>query len=64
MKEVEDYEAVALFLDRARSARPGLVVAPEDVAALTSICYHLGRHPIGLGAGRGPSAGTEHGRDR
>ena len=46
--EVENYEALALFLDRARAARPGLVVAPDDVAALTSICYHLDGIPLGL----------------
>ena len=46
--EVEDYEALALFLDRARAARPGLVVAPDEVAALTSICYHLDGIPLGL----------------
>ena len=46
--DVNSYEALALFLDRARAARPGMVVAPEDVAALTSICYHLDGIPLGL----------------
>ena len=46
--EVEDYEALALFLDRARAARPEFVVAPDDVAALTWICYHLDGIPLGL----------------
>ncbi len=43
-----DYEAPALFLDRARAARPGLVVAPDEVGALTWICYRLDGIPLGL----------------
>jgi predicted ATPase/DNA-binding CsgD family transcriptional regulator len=48
VEDVESYEALALFLDRARAARPGFVVAPDEVAALTSICYHLDGIPLGL----------------
>ncbi len=48
MKEVEDYEAVALFLDRARSARPGFVMTPDDVAPVTQICYRLDGIPLAL----------------
>ncbi len=48
MKELEDYEAVALFLDRAGAARPGFVMAPDDVTALTQICYRLDGIPLAL----------------
>jgi predicted ATPase/DNA-binding CsgD family transcriptional regulator len=46
--DLEGFEAAALFLARARAARPGLVVGPGDVAAVTSICFHLDGIPLAL----------------
>ena len=46
--ELESFEAVALFLDRARAARPGLTIGPGEVAAVTSICFHLDGIPLAL----------------
>ena len=46
--DLEGFEAAALFLARARAARPGLVVGPADVAAVTSICFHLDGIPLAL----------------
>jgi predicted ATPase/DNA-binding CsgD family transcriptional regulator len=48
LKELEDFEAAALFLARARAAHPGLSLGPADVAAVTSICYHLDGIPLAL----------------
>ena len=47
-EDLESFEAVALFLDRARAARPGLAIGPADVAAVTSICFHLDGIPLAL----------------
>ena len=47
-RDLESFEAAALFLARARAARPGLVVGPGDVAAVTSICFHLDGIPLAL----------------
>lgn len=47
-EDLESFEAVALFLDRARAARPGLTIGPAEVAALTSICFHLDGIPLAL----------------
>jgi predicted ATPase/DNA-binding SARP family transcriptional activator len=48
----EDYEApgeaMALFLDRARSIRPDLDVAERDAAAVASICRRLDGIPLAL----------------
>jgi non-specific serine/threonine protein kinase len=46
--DLEGFEAAVLFLARARAARPGLVVGPGDVAAVTSICFHLDGIPLAL----------------
>ncbi len=47
-EEIESFEAVALFLDRARAARPGLQIGPGERAAITSICFHLDGIPLAL----------------
>ena len=47
-EDLEEFEAVALFLDRARAARPGLVIGPGEVAAVTSICFRLDGIPLAL----------------
>jgi len=46
--DLEGFEAAALFLARARAARPGLVVGADDIAAVTSICFHLDGIPLAL----------------
>jgi non-specific serine/threonine protein kinase len=42
------FEAVALFLDRVRAARPGLAIGPREAAAITLICSHLDGIPLAL----------------
>jgi len=48
MEELERFGAVALFADRARAARPGLVIAAADITALSSICFRLDGIPLAL----------------
>jgi predicted ATPase/DNA-binding CsgD family transcriptional regulator len=48
LNELENFEAAALFLARARAAQPGLSLGPADVAAVTSICFHLDGIPLAL----------------
>jgi predicted ATPase/DNA-binding CsgD family transcriptional regulator len=48
LEELEGFEAMALFLARARAARPGLAVGAEEVGAVTSICFHLDGIPLAL----------------
>jgi predicted ATPase/DNA-binding CsgD family transcriptional regulator len=47
-EDLESFEAVALFLARARAARPGLRVGFSEAAAITSICYRLDGIPLAL----------------
>jgi predicted ATPase/DNA-binding CsgD family transcriptional regulator len=46
--DMEGFEAVALFLARARASCPGLRVGPAEVAAVTSICFVLDGIPLAL----------------
>ena len=48
LEELEGYEAAALFLARARAARPGLVISADDVPAVASICFALDGIPLAL----------------
>ena len=48
LDEIEGFEAIALFADRARAARPGLVIGTADIAPLTSICFRLDGIPLAL----------------
>jgi non-specific serine/threonine protein kinase len=48
LNEMEEFGAVALFADRARSARPSLVIRTADIAALCSICFRLDGIPLAL----------------
>jgi predicted ATPase/DNA-binding CsgD family transcriptional regulator len=43
-----EFEAVALFVARARAVRPGLQIGPGEVGAVTSICFHLDGIPLAL----------------
>ena len=45
---MEEFGAVALFAERARAARPGLVIGTADIAALSSICFRLDGIPLAL----------------
>jgi predicted ATPase/DNA-binding CsgD family transcriptional regulator len=46
--EMEEFGAMALFAERARAARPGLVIGTADIAPLTSICFRLDGIPLAL----------------
>jgi non-specific serine/threonine protein kinase len=48
LEEVERFGALALFAERARAARSGLVIAAADMAALSSICFRLDGIPLAL----------------
>ena len=48
LDEMEDFGAVALFAERARAARPGLVIGTADIGALCSICFRLDGIPLAL----------------
>jgi predicted ATPase/DNA-binding SARP family transcriptional activator len=46
--EIAGAEAVRLFVDRARDAAPGFVVAPENASAVAEICRRLDGIPLAL----------------
>ena len=48
LDEMEEFGAVALFAERARAARPGLVIGTADIAPLSSICFRLDGIPLAL----------------
>src|SRR5207249_7909118 len=48
LEELEGFGALALFAERARAARPGLVIATADIAPLSSICFRLDGIPLAL----------------
>ena len=48
LDEIEKFGAVALFAERARAARPGLVIGTADIAPLSSICFRLDGIPLAL----------------
>lgn len=48
LEEMEGFGAMALFAERARAARPGLVIGTADMAALSSICFRLDGIPLAL----------------
>ena len=48
LDEMEKFGAMALFAERARAARPGLVIGTEDIAPLSSICFRLDGIPLAL----------------
>ena len=48
LDEMDEFGAMALFAERARAARPGLVIGAADIAPLTSICFRLDGIPLAL----------------
>lgn len=48
LAEIEEFGAVALYAERSRAARPGLVIETADIAALCSICFRLDGIPLAL----------------
>jgi predicted ATPase/class 3 adenylate cyclase len=48
LQALVEYDAVALFLDRAREARPGFEVTPENAAPLAEICMRLDGLPLAI----------------
>jgi non-specific serine/threonine protein kinase len=48
LDEIEEFGAMALFAERARAARPGLVIGTADIAPLSSICFRLDGIPLAL----------------
>jgi non-specific serine/threonine protein kinase len=48
LADLERFEAVNLFIDRARSARPGLQWTPQNVVAVADICRRLDGIPLAL----------------
>jgi predicted ATPase/class 3 adenylate cyclase len=48
LRALAGYEAVALFVDRAREARPGFEVTEENAAAVAEICTRLDGLPLAI----------------
>jgi len=48
LDQLAQFGAMALFVDRARAARPGLAVRPADVGPLSAICFRLDGIPLAL----------------
>jgi predicted ATPase/DNA-binding CsgD family transcriptional regulator len=48
LAELQQFGALALIADRARAARPDLVIAAADIAALNLICFRLDGIPLAL----------------
>jgi predicted ATPase/DNA-binding CsgD family transcriptional regulator len=48
LDEMEQFGAMALFAERARAARPGLVISAADIAPLSAICFRLDGIPLAL----------------
>jgi predicted ATPase/DNA-binding CsgD family transcriptional regulator len=47
-EDLEGFEAVALFAERARAACPGLRIGAGEMAAVSSICFRLDGIPLAL----------------
>jgi predicted ATPase len=48
VESFSQYEAVSLFIDRAKSAVPNFVVANENAPAVAQICYRLDGIPLAI----------------
>jgi non-specific serine/threonine protein kinase len=47
-ESMEGFEALALFVERARAACPDLLIGPGGIAAITKICFRLDGIPLAL----------------
>jgi non-specific serine/threonine protein kinase len=48
LEDMEQFGAMALFVERASAARPGLVINAADISPLSSICFRLDGIPLAL----------------
>jgi predicted ATPase/class 3 adenylate cyclase len=48
VERLAEYEAVSLFLDRARFSRPGFSLTPQNAAAVAQICQRLDGIPLAI----------------
>jgi predicted ATPase/class 3 adenylate cyclase len=48
LEEIAEYDAVRLFVDRARAVSPGFVLGPSNVAAVAQICRRLDGIPLAV----------------
>src|SRR5262245_28040016 len=48
VEQLERYDAVRLFAERARLARPGFAVTPANAAAVARVCHQLDGIPLAL----------------
>lgn len=48
LEQLAEFEAVALFMDRARAVRPDLTLDPTNAAAIASICARLDGLPLAI----------------
>jgi predicted ATPase len=48
LQTLSQYAAVALFIQRARSAHPGLIVTDESAPAIAEICHRLDGMPLAI----------------
>lgn len=61
LEQVQRYEAVRLFVDRARSLQPGFALTPENAPVVADICRRLDGLPLAieLAAARAPALSLE-----
>ena len=48
LKQVSQYEAVRLFVERARAVKPDFTLTPASAAAVAGICYRLDGLPLAI----------------
>jgi non-specific serine/threonine protein kinase len=48
IKEINQYEAIRLFVDRAGSSQPGFSLNPQNVSSVTQICQRIEGIPLAI----------------
>ena len=48
IKEINQYEAIRLFVDRADSSQPGFTLNPQNVSSVTQICQRIEGIPLAI----------------